>query len=106
VCEDETVGELQEAETASDERSARDIEEGGEAEYGSVRLCPGAAICAICTGRTDPTHPRDPTDALSKAERIALVDPGYHPVFSLPEGGTFDNRKIFAENQRKSFATF
>jgi KAT8 regulatory NSL complex subunit 1 len=43
------------------------------------------APCAICTGRTDPTHPRDPTDALSKAERIALVDPGYHPVFSLPE---------------------
>jgi KAT8 regulatory NSL complex subunit 1 len=63
------------------------------------------APCAICTGRTDPTHPRDPTDALSKAERIALVDPGYHPVFSLPEGGTFDNRKIFAEDQRKSFAT-
>ncbi|RZB62197.1 KAT8 regulatory NSL complex subunit 1, partial [Asbolus verrucosus] len=43
------------------------------------------APCAVCTGRTDPTHPRDPPDALSKAERIALVDPAFHPVFSLPE---------------------
>lgn len=45
-----------------------------------------SAPCALCTGRTDPTQPRDPPEALSKAERVALVDPGFHPVISLPEG--------------------
>ncbi|EFA12370.1 hypothetical protein TcasGA2_TC002076 [Tribolium castaneum] len=47
------------------------------------------APCAVCTGRTDPTHPRDPTEALSKPERIALVDPGFHPVFSMPEDASY-----------------
>lgn len=42
--------------------------------------------CALCTGRTDPTHPRDLPDNMSKAERISLIDAGFHPVFSLPEG--------------------
>ncbi|CAH1184596.1 unnamed protein product [Phyllotreta striolata] len=41
--------------------------------------------CALCTGRTDPTHPRDPPDTFSRSEKIALLDPGFHPVFSLPE---------------------
>lgn len=45
--------------------------------------------CAVCTGRTDPTHPRDLPDYLSKAERIALIDASYHPVFSMPEGKFF-----------------
>lgn len=42
--------------------------------------------CALCTGRSDPTHPRDAPDTLSRSEMIALLDPGFHPVFSLPEG--------------------
>lgn len=42
--------------------------------------------CAVCTGRTDPTHPRDVAESLGKRERIALLDPGFHPVFSMPEG--------------------
>ncbi|KAJ8948936.1 hypothetical protein NQ314_008314, partial [Rhamnusium bicolor] len=46
---------------------------------------PLSVPCALCTGRTDPTHPRDPPDTLSKSERIALLDPSFHPVFSLPE---------------------
>ncbi|KAK4881282.1 hypothetical protein RN001_004601 [Aquatica leii] len=41
--------------------------------------------CILCTGRPDPTHPRDITDNLSKSERISLLDPSFHPVFSLPE---------------------
>lgn len=42
--------------------------------------------CAVCTGRTDPTHPRDLAESLSKGEKIALLDPGFHPVISMPEG--------------------
>lgn len=42
--------------------------------------------CALCTGRTDPTHPRDPMEYLSKSERISLLDSCFHPVFSLLEG--------------------
>ncbi|XP_072384990.1 KAT8 regulatory NSL complex subunit 1 [Diabrotica undecimpunctata] len=41
--------------------------------------------CALCTGRTDPTYPRDPPDTLSRAEKIMLLDPSFHNVFSLPE---------------------
>ncbi|CAH1107968.1 unnamed protein product [Psylliodes chrysocephalus] len=41
--------------------------------------------CALCTGRTDPTHPRDPPDTFSRSEKVALLDPGFHPVVSLPE---------------------
>lgn len=47
---------------------------------------PPATSCALCTGRTDPTYPRDLSESLSKPERIALLDPCFHPVFSLPEG--------------------
>lgn len=42
--------------------------------------------CALCTGRTDPMHPRDPPDTLSRSERVSLLDFGFHPVFSMPEG--------------------
>lgn len=41
--------------------------------------------CALCTGRVDPMHPRDPPETLVKAEKVALLDPGFHPVLSLPE---------------------
>lgn len=46
---------------------------------------PSRVPCALCTGRADPTHPRDPPDTLGKAEKVALLDPGFHPVLSLPE---------------------
>lgn len=42
--------------------------------------------CAVCTGRTDPTHPRDLSECMSKRERIALLDPGFHPAISVSEG--------------------
>lgn len=42
--------------------------------------------CALCTGRTDPTFPRDPPEQLTVQERVALLDPGYHPVLSFPDG--------------------
>uniref|UniRef100_A0AAG5CU41 PEHE domain-containing protein n=1 Tax=Anopheles atroparvus TaxID=41427 RepID=A0AAG5CU41_ANOAO len=41
--------------------------------------------CALCTGRQDPTAPRDPPDTMPFAERIALLDPCYHSVLSFPE---------------------
>ncbi|XP_054081796.1 uncharacterized protein LOC105216700 isoform X2 [Zeugodacus cucurbitae] len=41
--------------------------------------------CALCTGRIDPTAPRDPPDTMMMADRIALLDPGYHPVLSFRE---------------------
>ncbi|XP_075222382.1 non-specific lethal 1 isoform X2 [Lycorma delicatula] len=40
--------------------------------------------CALCTGRSDPTHPRDHPDLLTVNERIALLDPAFHPVLSFP----------------------
>ncbi|XP_056642788.1 KAT8 regulatory NSL complex subunit 1 [Diorhabda sublineata] len=49
------------------------------------RCIPLTNPCALCTGRTDPTYPRDPPDTLSRAEKVMLLDPGFHPVFSLPE---------------------
>lgn len=47
---------------------------------------PISVPCALCTGRSDPTYPRDVPDILNRSEKIALLDPGFHPVFSLSEG--------------------
>ncbi|XP_078033791.1 non-specific lethal 1 [Augochlora pura] len=41
--------------------------------------------CALCTGRLDPMQPQDPIEQMSVQERIALVDPSYHPVLSFPD---------------------
>ncbi|XP_055854914.1 uncharacterized protein LOC129918419 isoform X2 [Episyrphus balteatus] len=41
--------------------------------------------CALCTGRSDPTAPRDLPDTMMKSQRIALLDPGFHPVLSFSE---------------------
>ncbi|ETN60262.1 hypothetical protein AND_008112 [Anopheles darlingi] len=41
--------------------------------------------CALCTGRPDPTAPRDPPATMPFAERVALLDSSYHPVLSFPE---------------------
>ncbi|GAB0088766.1 KAT8 regulatory NSL complex subunit 1 [Sergentomyia squamirostris] len=41
--------------------------------------------CALCTGRQDPTAPRDLPDMMPVSERVALLDPCYHPVLSFPE---------------------
>ncbi|XP_060801404.1 KAT8 regulatory NSL complex subunit 1 [Amyelois transitella] len=42
----------------------------------------GVESCAVCTGRAEPTQPAPPASTLSAAQRIARVDPGYHPVLS------------------------
>ncbi|KAL3280035.1 hypothetical protein HHI36_017542 [Cryptolaemus montrouzieri] len=44
-----------------------------------------ASHCALCTGRADPTHPRDPPEVLSAAEKVAALDPSFHPVFSMAD---------------------
>ncbi|XP_055905984.1 uncharacterized protein LOC129941381 [Eupeodes corollae] len=41
--------------------------------------------CALCTGRSDPTAPRDLPDTMMKSQRVALLDPGFHPVLSFSE---------------------
>ncbi|XP_076248827.1 non-specific lethal 1 isoform X2 [Calliopsis andreniformis] len=41
--------------------------------------------CALCTGRLDPMQPQEPIEQMSVQERIALVDPSYHPVLSFPD---------------------
>ncbi|XP_059621915.1 KAT8 regulatory NSL complex subunit 1 [Phlebotomus argentipes] len=41
--------------------------------------------CALCTGRQDPTAPRDLPDMMPVSDRVALLDPCYHPVLSFPE---------------------
>ncbi|XP_030239060.1 uncharacterized protein LOC108660037 [Drosophila navojoa] len=39
--------------------------------------------CTLCTGRPDPTAPRDLPETLMPQNRVALLDPGYHPVLSF-----------------------
>ncbi|KAH8336281.1 hypothetical protein KR074_007166 [Drosophila pseudoananassae] len=39
--------------------------------------------CALCTGREDPTAPRELAETMMPATRVALLDPGYHPVLSF-----------------------
>ncbi|XP_055636380.1 uncharacterized protein LOC129775550 [Toxorhynchites rutilus septentrionalis] len=41
--------------------------------------------CALCSGRQDPTAPRDLADTMPATERVALLDPCYHPVLSFSE---------------------
>lgn len=50
--------------------------------------------CALCTGRSDPTHPRDAPDTLSRSEKMALLDASFHPVFSLSEGRSYVNQFV------------
>lgn len=47
---------------------------------------PPTITCALCTGRVDPTRPRDHAEYLSRNESLGLLDPSYHPVFSLNDG--------------------
>lgn len=42
--------------------------------------------CTLCTGRSDPTAPRDLPDTMPVSETIGLVDPCFHPVLSFKEG--------------------
>lgn len=58
--------------------------------------CDGAlAPCAVCTGREDPVLAvREPIQQLSVQERIALCDPGFHPVLSFPEGTNYQNGNL------------
>ncbi|VEN50892.1 unnamed protein product, partial [Callosobruchus maculatus] len=69
---------------------------GAEQALAPLISAPSLAVadgcCAVCTGRTDATHPRDPPDTQGRRERVALLDPGYHPVFSMPEGKCYGNR--------------
>lgn len=47
---------------------------------------PPLPSCVLCTGRPNPTLPRQDNDLLTVNERIALLDPAFHPVLSLPRG--------------------
>lgn len=42
--------------------------------------------CTLCTGRTDPTAPRDLVETMMPQNRVALLDAGYHPVLSFASG--------------------
>ncbi|KPU80301.1 uncharacterized protein Dana_GF18542, isoform D [Drosophila ananassae] len=39
--------------------------------------------CTLCTGRADPTAPRELAETMMPATRVALLDAGYHPVLSF-----------------------
>lgn len=45
----------------------------------------------------DPTAPRDLPDILPTAERVALLDPGFHPVLSFPDGMNYWSTKTAGE---------
>ncbi|CAK1555254.1 unnamed protein product [Leptosia nina] len=38
--------------------------------------------CPVCTGRAESTQPQPPFSTLAPQQRVALVDPAYHPVLS------------------------
>lgn len=42
--------------------------------------------CTLCTGRADPTAPRELAETMMPATRVALLDAGYHPVLSFASG--------------------
>lgn len=42
--------------------------------------------CALCTGRADPRQPQEPIELLSMPERVARVDPSFHPALSFSDG--------------------
>lgn len=54
--------------------------------------------CALCTGRLDPMQPQEPIEQLSVQERVALVDPSFHPVLSFSDG-------MFAHEYKKKSST-
>ena len=60
------------------------------ARAASIRCsCDGTlpdAVCALCTGRKEPTIGQEPFDLMSVQSRIGAVDPGFHPVLSMPDG--------------------
>ncbi|KAH8265307.1 hypothetical protein KR038_003781 [Drosophila bunnanda] len=39
--------------------------------------------CTLCTGRADPTAPRELIETMMPANRVALIDAGFHPVLSF-----------------------
>ncbi|KAH8311592.1 hypothetical protein KR044_007118 [Drosophila immigrans] len=41
--------------------------------------------CTLCTGRPDPTAPRDLPETLMPQNRVALLDASYHPVLSFSD---------------------
>nr|XP_034191066.1 KAT8 regulatory NSL complex subunit 1 isoform X1 [Osmia lignaria]XP_034191075.1 KAT8 regulatory NSL complex subunit 1 isoform X1 [Osmia lignaria] len=47
--------------------------------------------CALCTGRSDPMQMQEPIEQMSVQERIALVDPSFHPVLSFSDDVTQGN---------------
>lgn len=59
--------------------------------------------CALCTGRTDPTQPRECIDVLPESERVALLDPTFHPVLSFAEGSYTNDWKFEKLNQINYF---
>jgi KAT8 regulatory NSL complex subunit 1 len=46
---------------------------------------PPLPTCALCTGRRDPMVPQQ-LDLLTVPERIAQLNPTFHPVLSFPDG--------------------
>lgn len=42
--------------------------------------------CTLCTGRADPTAPRELVETMMPANRVALIDAGFHPVLSFASG--------------------
>lgn len=46
----------------------------------------GMPPCALCTGRTDPTHPKEARDLTNIQQQLGYLDAGFHPKISLPEG--------------------
>ncbi|KAH9492408.1 hypothetical protein Btru_051040 [Bulinus truncatus] len=48
------------------------------------RCYPPASSCPICGGRYNNTLTVDP-DTMSLPERVALIDPSFHPVLSFPQ---------------------
>ena len=61
------------------------------------RYCAPTLTCALCTGRGYPTQLQDPIENLNRSEKINMIDPCFHPVFSLYEGWYYDLTLLIKE---------
>nr|CAD7455619.1 unnamed protein product [Timema tahoe] len=69
---------------------------------------PLGSSCPLCTGRSDPMEGQQP-DTLTAGERVALLDPTFHPVLSfrddIPSGLHYDAVMRMAEWQQRTLRT-
>lgn len=69
--------------TAEPLAAAATSADGGAAADGPTVSLPPLAPCLVCGGRYNSVRPLD-AELMTRQEKVALLDPGFHPVLSFP----------------------